>query len=98
MSGGHFNHIQSKIENFYDELNKEVLELENSKDRLNEDGFNYNKGTIKRIKDFLPLLKLTYKISREIDYLFEGDHSEKSFQELYDQHVKDFLPYTLNNN
>ena len=80
MSGGHFvdhSYIYYRVEQFADELENDIQ----NNDKPDEYGYayNYDQETIAYLQSQLPQLRKIAKIMRAMDYLYSGDHSEKSF-------------------
>lgn len=90
MSGGHFEYKYYQIQEFAEELKKEI-EMNDDKtedefgDRI---GRGYRKETIDRLKKAQRIIETAGKLAREIEWLYSDDHSEETFNELADEIFK----------
>lgn len=87
MSGGYFDYNCFRISQFADELKHEI-EINND-ESINEygdkRGFGFEKETLSRLVTAQAIIETASKLSREIEWLYSGDHGEESFNRLVDR-------------
>lgn len=81
MSGGHFDHVHSRISTFAEELKEEI----------DKNNLNLSEHTLYILQRHYKMLVYCAKVSKDIDYLFSGDYSEDTFMEI-DRDRKIVLP------
>lgn len=79
MSGGHFDYLFYRVDEFADRLE---IDIENNQ-KKNEWGYcrDYSHDTIARLREVLRLCRHTARLMKEVEWLFSGDIDEKEFWE-----------------
>ena len=80
MSGGHFNYKCYSISQFADELKHEIQ----NNTTKNQDNYSpsYSKKTIAILTKCHKIINQAGELSKEIEWLYSGDHGEDSFNEI----------------
>jgi hypothetical protein len=89
MSGRHFDHIQSHIEDAADEVDRIMSENDSiEKNEYDEDiGCHYNSETIEKFKVAADTLRKAAVMLHRVDWLVSGDDGEESFHERWDEEI-----------
>lgn len=83
MSGGHFDLSDYSLRNFAEELTLEINN--NSVPNSHGDTRNYSEETLARLKQIAAMAQALGPMVKAADYLYDGDHSEDSFNKIVDQ-------------
>jgi hypothetical protein len=77
MSGGAFDHKCFQISQFAEELKNRIDE----NDKENDEGYapHYGADTIKTLKACQVIIELSGVLAWDIEWLYNGDHSEELF-------------------
>lgn len=85
MSGGHFDYIQSRIEEAANEI-EEIIKNNNNKE-LDEFGYaigyNFSDATIEKFKEAEKTVRKAAKMIQRIDWLISDDDGEETFHERW---------------
>jgi hypothetical protein len=77
MSGGHFGYIDSRIRNFIEELDNEIINNESKE-------YPYLFSTVERLKLLVSLSALLSDAIHQCDYMYSGDIDAEDFNERFD--------------
>lgn len=78
MSGGSFDYAYFKVEMFADELADKL----NSSDKVNKYGekpYLFEEVTMMKLHEIEKLARYTFRLMKEVEYLYSGDTSDDSF-------------------
>ena len=81
MSGGHFYHIQYRMEDIAAEIDRLVDENDSTeKDSFGEDiGYHFPPQIIERFRQAAYTIRQAQEMTQRIDWLVSGDDGEESF-------------------
>jgi len=90
LSGGYFDYGSFKVSQFAEELKHEIEINDNKTEDEYGDkrGHGFEKETITRLITARGIIETAGKLAREIEWLYSGDHSEESFNDLTDKILK----------
>jgi hypothetical protein len=89
MSGGHWNYLQNRLTEVYQDL-EEWVEKNGSHERDDWDDLKYESYNPDTVRALLLAAKLTRLVQAAItraDYLYCGDDSEESFLKKWEQEL-----------
>ena len=81
MSGGAFDYVQFKINSVVDDI----------KELLSSEEFEYNNTTKDRYQQTVNTLELAAAMLQRVDWLESGDDGEESFHERWEEEVLPLL-------
>lgn len=91
MSGGHFEYNCFRISQFAEDLQHELdINCSEERDNYNDPiGSCYEPETIEMLINAQAVIAYAGKISREIEWLYSGDHGEESFRKIVNNIIAD---------
>ena len=89
MSGGYFDYKQYEIDGIIRSIRNVIAKNDsNEKDEFGYVvGKHYSVETIKRLQKAVNTLERAATMAQRVDYLLEGDDSEESFHERWDEEL-----------
>ena len=78
MSGGSFDYIYSRTDNFADELGLKIDQADEVND-WGEKPYKFEPATLAKLKEIEKLARYTAKLMKEAEWLYSGDTGDDSF-------------------
>jgi len=90
MSGGYLDYSDWDIRNLADQIDNEIdRNRSTKKDEYGDDvSQHFTEKTIDRFREAVDILEKASIMVHRIDYLLEGDDSEETFHELWDEGLR----------